>query len=79
MSPTDAGRFTGPATVTHPAGPSIPTLPGEGHAHVQDGSASGGAPAATYPGPSRPVTAPRVGPSGTVHQYPCNDPCNYLG
>src|SRR5450631_4822554 len=78
MSPTDAGRFTNAATVSHTLGPPIPSPPGGEHASVQGVAASEGA-LATDPPPFRPVTAARVGPSRNLHPRPYNDPCNYLG
>ena len=42
MSPADPGRFTNPATATHPAEPFIPLRPGEEHVWVQDDDASEG-------------------------------------
>jgi len=44
MSPADPGRFTNPATATHPAEPFIPLRPGEEHVWVQDDDASEGPP-----------------------------------
>ena len=78
MSPTDAGRLTNAATLSHPAGTPIPPPHGGEHTSVPGGAASEGA-VTTDPLPSRPVTAARVGPSRDLHPCPYDDPCNYLG
>jgi hypothetical protein len=78
MSPTDAGRLTNAAALSHPGGPPMAPPQGGEHTSVQSGAPSEGA-LATDPPPSRPVTATRMGPSRNLHPRPYNDPSNYLG
>lgn len=78
MSPTDAGRFTEGATVTHRAGPWLSPGRGADRTCVQDGTVSDEV-TATDPRPCRPVTPTREVPSRNAHPRPFHDPCNYLG
>src|SRR5664280_522513 len=59
MSPTDTRRFTNSAAATHPAEPTNPAPPDDGHVWVQGDDGSEG-PRATGPRPSRSLTSVAV-------------------
>ena len=78
MSPIDAGRFSGAATLANLVEEALPRAACEERTSELVDDASKQAPA-TDPWPPRPVSPARVALSHNAHPRPYNDPSNYLG